>query len=70
MSGCFQTIIELAESANLDFSQFCSSCIVRRPIRSKHCSISNKCIARFDHYCPWVANAIGQLQCAYRNLCI
>lgn len=38
----------------------CHTCHVRRPIRAKHCKFADKCIHRFDHYCPFVGNAVGR----------
>lgn len=41
--------------------RICTSCMVRKPLRSKHCGegMLDHCVGRFDHYCPWVINAIG-----------
>jgi palmitoyltransferase len=39
--------------------QVCSSCLVRKPIRCKHDAVTNKCYIKFDHYCVWIFNAVG-----------
>jgi len=52
-------ITRLAEQGKLVKENFCLSCCIRKPIRSKHDSFTNKCVARFDHYCPFVGNPVG-----------
>jgi palmitoyltransferase len=42
------------------WNQLCVSCRIVRPLRAKHCSVTNRCVEAFDHYCPWVGNAIGR----------
>jgi len=37
----------------------CPDCEVIRTDRSRHCSICNKCVERFDHHCPWINNCVG-----------
>ena len=38
-----------------NWGQLCVSCKIVRPLRAKHCSVSDRCVELFDHYCPWVS---------------
>lgn len=37
----------------------CHTCHIAKPLRSKHCRVSNKCILLFDHHCPFLGTTIG-----------
>jgi palmitoyltransferase len=43
-----------------NWGQLCVTCKFVKPFGTKHCSMRDKCVARFDHYCPWMGNAIGK----------
>ncbi|NXH12069.1 ZDH12 palmitoyltransferase, partial [Bucco capensis] len=38
----------------------CGYCMVKQPLRAKHCQQCQHCVRRYDHHCPWIQNCIGE----------
>ena len=52
-------IVRKCENNEFKMSEFCSTCIQLRSLRSKHCRTCDRCVAKFDHHCPWIDNCLG-----------
>lgn len=37
----------------------CPTCMIRKPVRSKHCRECGYCVARMDHHCVWLDGCVG-----------
>jgi palmitoyltransferase len=57
-------IVELAREAKLEGEQggldICPTTLLPLPARGKYCVEQGAVVARFDHYCPFVNNAVGR----------
>lgn len=49
------------KAAAPDGRHTCHTCLVRKPLRSKHCRDCGYCIARMDHHCVWLDGCVGVL---------
>ena len=52
---------ELVVRGELDARHFCTSCFVRKSLRSKHCRICERCVARHDQYLLLLTKLIQSL---------
>lgn len=51
--------LKAIEEETFTEKEYCVSCMIKKPLRSKHDPLTKRCIARFDHYCVWMNIPVG-----------
>jgi len=51
----YEEVVRLAKKIKV-----CVVCKTIVPYRSKHCKEFDRCVLRYDHYCPYIGTVIGQ----------
>ncbi|KAK9542408.1 hypothetical protein VZT92_000273 [Zoarces viviparus] len=52
-------VLVLAEAGCLDPRIFCTSCMMKKPMRANHCFHCDACVAKHDHHSVWTNGCIG-----------
>ncbi|XP_069021813.1 putative palmitoyltransferase ZDHHC13 [Embiotoca jacksoni] len=52
-------VLVLAEAGCLDPRIFCTSCMIKKPMRANHCFSCDACVAKQDHHSMWTNGCIG-----------
>uniref|UniRef100_A0A7N6AFH5 Palmitoyltransferase n=1 Tax=Anabas testudineus TaxID=64144 RepID=A0A7N6AFH5_ANATE len=52
-------VLVLAEAGCLDPRIFCTSCMIKKPMRTNHCFTCDACVAKQDHHSVWTNSCIG-----------
>ncbi|CAH2316300.1 probable palmitoyltransferase ZDHHC12 [Pelobates cultripes] len=50
----------IVENPNLVSLRRCGYCLLKQPMRARHCKSCQHCVRRFDHHCPWIENCVGE----------
>eukprot|EP00002_Diphylleia_rotans_P018192 TRINITY_DN352_c2_g2_i4.p2 TRINITY_DN352_c2_g2~~TRINITY_DN352_c2_g2_i4.p2 ORF type:complete len:251 (-),score=33.11 TRINITY_DN352_c2_g2_i4:222-974(-) len=53
-------LLRFATKGIMPDDRFCHTCMIAKPKRSKHCSVCDHCVERFDHHCVWINRDVGQ----------
>jgi ankyrin repeat protein len=53
-------ILDCPALTNGQWQQLCVTCRTVRPLRCVHCSVRDRCVDCYCHWCPWVGNTIGR----------
>lgn len=51
--------IWIARMDATDGTRYCATCEATKYDRVHHCSEVNRCVKKFDHFCPWVGGPLG-----------
>lgn len=54
-----EAVQELFSLWKFDEENFCIQCMIRKPLRSKHCRRCGRCVAKHDHHCPWINSCVA-----------
>ncbi|KAI5781242.1 hypothetical protein EDC01DRAFT_710110 [Geopyxis carbonaria] len=54
-----EVVTNLLSLWKYDEQNFCVQCMIRMPLRSKHCWRCKRCVTKHDHHCPWIHNCVG-----------
>ena len=54
------SVLRYPNNGLIFFGRQCRTCQWQKPARSKHCSVCDRCVLRFDHHCIWINNCVGQ----------
>uniref|UniRef100_A0A7N8YPC6 Palmitoyltransferase n=1 Tax=Mastacembelus armatus TaxID=205130 RepID=A0A7N8YPC6_9TELE len=54
-----KNVLMLAEAGCLDPRILCTSCMIKKPMRTNHCFSCDACVAKQDHHSVWTNGCIG-----------
>ncbi|CAF88271.1 unnamed protein product, partial [Tetraodon nigroviridis] len=54
-----KNVLVLAEAGCFNPRVFCTSSLIKKPMRTQHCYVCDACVAKQDHHSIWINGCIG-----------